>query len=71
MNAPSRYEQALLTQLIADQEKRRRANDSRPRLPFYDTVLPAPNEPVPSIYDAEGLVVLGRASVVPSRPTLQ
>jgi hypothetical protein len=56
MNVPSRYEQTLLTQLIAQQEKRRRANDSRPQLPLYDTVLPAPKEPVPSVYDAEGLL---------------
>jgi len=52
MNPLSRYELTLLTQLIAEQQKRRRADVPRQQ-PLYDTVLPPPNEPVPSVYDSE------------------
>ena len=47
MNALSRHEQALLAHLIAEQEKRRRDNESGPLLPLYDTALPLLEGPAP------------------------
>ena len=46
----SRYEQALLEQLVAERERRRRTkSDSRLQLPLYETVIPATEIPNPSV----------------------
>ena len=45
MNRLSRHEQALLEQLVAENERQRRIpNESRLQLPLYNNVIPASEE---------------------------
>jgi hypothetical protein len=50
MNWLSSYERALLEQLVAEKERRRRIeNESRPQLPLYDEAIPPAQDPDPGV----------------------
>jgi hypothetical protein len=49
MNGLSSYERALLEQLVPERERQRRTRDeSHPKLPFYDSAIPAAEQPDPN-----------------------
>jgi hypothetical protein len=58
MNRPTRYERALLEQLVAEKERRRRSGgDSRSQIPAYDVEVPVPDRPGAPVERPQAVIV--------------